>query len=277
MNSVAVKPHSLLQPYIQTYIYSSVGEFGENMVLDLCPVGHGVLTFILNEEHYLHNVHQNKNYNVRFNFTGQLNKYHLLHTSSASMIYVMFKPYGAFRLLGAAQNQFINECVGICDVMRGDIQDLCKKMEDLAHQPYDIIKLMEEWMLRQWRKNEKLNTDRIALACNQIIKSAGAMSIKNLCNEVSMSKSSLEQYFKDQVGISPKMFSRIIRFNNVHKYLKDSVGKDWQELVYQHGYFDQSHFIHDFKHFFGCTPSQFYLSNQNLATHLADFLPKTSS
>ncbi|HTN36135.1 MAG TPA: helix-turn-helix domain-containing protein [Arachidicoccus sp.] len=268
MQTMLYMPHFALRPYIQIYMHSNVGGEGQRMELDLFPVGHSVMTFILNENHFLHNTTLNKYFNVRFNFTGQLNHYHHLITSPASMIYVMFKPFGAFRLLGIPQHLLVNECVLVSDILGGVINDLCQQMEDRAHSPKDVISLLEQWLLKQLKKSEKPQTERIALACQNIIFSGGNLPINELYRLTNMSKSSLEQHFKEQVGLSLKTFSRVIRFNRVNKFLIASATKDWQELVYRYGYFDQAHFIHEFKHFFGYSPSQIHLSHQNLASHV---------
>lgn len=270
MHTRVYMPHPALQPYVQVYMHSSVGAERQRMELDLFPVGHGVLTFILDEEHFLHNTGLNKYYNVRFNFTGQLDHYHQLNTSSASMLYVMFKPFGAFQFLGIPQHLLINECMSISDILSSQINELCRKMEDHVADPLYVLKLLEEWLLKQLQKNEKLQTGRVAFACDEIMGSKGNLPISELCRVANMSKSSLEHHFKQQVGLSPKMFSRVIRFNQVNKFLKDTASTDWQELVYRYGYFDQSHFIHEFKHFFGYTPSQIHLSHQNLSGHISD-------
>lgn len=270
MRTDAYIPHPALQPYIQAYMHSAIGAAQQRMELDLHPVGHGVLAFILDEKHFLYNTQLNKYYNVRFNFTGQLDHYHHLSTSSASMLYVMFKPYGAFKLLGIPQNLLINECTSISDILSNEINELCHKMEDHVTTPLYVLKLLEDWLIEQLRKNEKLKTAGVAYACSEIMANNGNLTIKDLCNLANMSNRTLEHKFKQQIGLSPKMFSRIIRFNQVNKFLKDTATKDWQELVYKYGYFDQSHFIREFKHFFGYTPSQIHLSNENLAGHLAD-------
>jgi len=251
-------------------MHSIVGGEQERMELDLFPVGHGVLNFILNEEHFLHNTQLDKYYNVRFNFTGQLDHYHHLNVSSASMLYVMFKPYGAFQLLGIPQHLLINECTLVSDILTVEINALCRKMEDHVANPLYVLKLLEGWLIMQLQKNEKLQTGRIAFACQKIMINNGNLPIKELCSLANMSKSSLEHHFKQQVGLSPKMFSRVIRFNQVNRFLKDTSSTDWQELVYRYGYFDQSHFIHEFRHFFGYTPSQIHLSQQNLSGHVSD-------
>ena len=269
MKTIVYIPHLMLQPYIQVYMHSTVGDQYKQMELDLFPVGHGVLTFILDEEHFLYNSGQNKYYNVRFNFTGQLDHHHHLTTSSASMIYVMFKPFGAFKILGIPQQLLLNECSLISDMLGAQINTLCKRMEDSAAKPLNVLKLLEDWFITQLKKNSNLNTNRIEHACQQIMNNSGNLPIKDLYDLANMSKSSLEHHFKEQVGISPKMFSRVVRFNQVNKFLKDTATSDWQEIIYRYGYFDQSHFIHEFKHFFGYTPSQIHLSRENLSGHVS--------
>ncbi|TKC07453.1 helix-turn-helix transcriptional regulator [Pedobacter frigoris] len=271
MHTIVYIPHPVLQPYVQVYMHSSVGgqREREQMELDLFPVGHGVLTFILDEEHFLYNSERNKYYNVRFNFTGQLDRHHHLTTSSASMIYAMFKPFGAFKILGIPQQLLLNECTLISDMLGSQINTLCRRMEDDADDPIYVLKLLEDWLIGQLKKNESLNTDRIAHACHQIMIHNGNLPIMDLYSLSNMSKSSLEHHFKEQVGLSPKMFSRVVRFNQVNKFLKDTATSDWQEIIYRYGYFDQSHFIHEFKHFFGYTPSQIHMSSENLSGHVS--------
>ncbi|MFZ4262137.1 helix-turn-helix domain-containing protein [Sphingobacterium sp. HJSM2_6] len=275
MNTIVYLPHPLLQPYIQVYMHSNVGNQRQEMELDLFPVGYGVLTFILDEDHFLYNSERKKYYNVRFNFTGQLDCHHHLTTSSASMIYVLFKPFGAFKLLGIPQNLLLNECTLISDLLGNHIHALCRKMEDHALHPDTVLTLLEHWLIDQLRINASLNTDKIAHACHEIVKHQGNLPIMNLYSLSNMSKSSLEQHFKEQVGLSPKTFSRVIRFNLVNKYLKDSASSDWQEIIYRYGYFDQAHFIHEFKHFYGYTPSQVHRSLENLSGHVTSLAGST--
>jgi AraC-like DNA-binding protein len=276
MKSISVIPHTSLQPFIQTYIFMSVGPKGAPLELDLCPLGHCVLSFVLDGNHFIHNASLGKDYSIRFNFTGQLSKYHLLRTTAASMVYVIFKPHGVYRLLGVPQHQLADDCTAMSDMLNKEVYDLCKRMEDHEEQPFEVIRLLEEWLLGQWQKNYKLNTDRIAFACTEISRHAGALSIKEVCGLTNMSKSSLENYFKEQVGLTPKLYSRVIRFNEIHRRISNSVEQDWQEIVFLYGYFDQAHFIHEFKHFFGHTPSRIYQGNQNISTHVSEYLPDTS-
>ncbi|WP_270090640.1 helix-turn-helix domain-containing protein [Sphingobacterium sp. SYP-B4668] len=270
MQSQSYLPHESLRPYVQCFVYSCVGDPNDVGLqeLDLFPVGYSLMAFILKESHQLFNFGTNKSYDVRFNFTGQLDRYHHLLASSSSMIYVLFKPHGAYQLLGIPQHLLKNECTSLFDLMGSSIHEIFSKMEDQAHSPKAVIALLEQWLLQQFHRHRHLDTNRIRLVCEEIILHKGKLSIQELNSTCGMSKSSMEHYFKEQVGLSPKVYSRIVRFNQLNRFLRAGATTDWMEIVDRYGYFDQSHFIHEFKHFFGYSPSQMHLSYQNLAEHI---------
>jgi AraC-like DNA-binding protein len=59
----------------------------------------------------------------------------------------------------------------------------------------------------------------------------------------------------ERLGLSPKVYSRMIRFSHAYKYKESSPHTSWTEIAHRCGYFDQMHFIRDFKAFAGFTPS----------------------
>jgi AraC-like DNA-binding protein len=74
----------------------------------------------------------------------------------------------------------------------------------------------------------------------------------------------MENLFKKWVGLSPKFYSRIVRFN----YIFDLVQKNkynWNDLAYEAAFYDQSHFIRSFKNFTGENPTDYSFNEQNLA------------
>jgi AraC-like DNA-binding protein len=63
------------------------------------------------------------------------------------------------------------------------------------------------------------------------------------------------EIFRNQVGLTPKVFCRIKRFHQVLDSLDSASGIDWSEIAISCGYFDQAHFIHDFRAFSGINPT----------------------
>jgi methylphosphotriester-DNA--protein-cysteine methyltransferase len=93
-------------------------------------------------------------------------------------------------------------------------------------------------------------------AINLIVSSNGTLRINELSQRLYISQSPLEKRFRKIVGATPKKFSSIIRINSV---INNPVpNNSLTELGYASGYFDQSHFIKDFKTFTGQTPEQFF-------------------
>jgi len=67
----------------------------------------------------------------------------------------------------------------------------------------------------------------------------------------------MNRIFKKEIGICPKKYLEIVRFNRVCKLLYKFQEIDWTELAYLCGYYDQSHFIHDFKSIMKCSPEKY--------------------
>jgi AraC-like DNA-binding protein len=89
-------------------------------------------------------------------------------------------------------------------------------------------------------------------------------SVKALADESFLSVRQLERRFKELSGFSPKLFLRIRRFNSV---LNRSFGDNsLVQIAYECGYYDQSHFIHDFQKFSGCNPKDYFRPETMAAT-----------
>jgi AraC-like DNA-binding protein len=102
-----------------------------------------------------------------------------------------------------------------------------------------------------------------ALARSSIMKSAqhmlrhkGAISIDVLANHTAHSVRQYERRFADEMGLSPKLFARITRFQMALDARRISPGRNWLGVAHEFGYFDQMHMIRDFKNLGGCAPSQ---------------------
>lgn len=130
--------------------------------------------------------------------------------------------------------------------------------EQLWHAANDKqrISIVEKFLIQQVRDTE---IDRLVHQALTKIKSAnGNLRIKNLLADLPISRDSFEKRFRRATGTSPKQFANIIRLRNViNTYSPD---KSLTETAYAAGYFDQAHFIKDFKSFTGCTPTVFFES-----------------
>lgn len=119
------------------------------------------------------------------------------------------------------------------------------------------IAIISHFLAKQFTaKKERLDftvRDTIQL----ILDSNGLLPIGVLCKTVGLNERTLERKFVNEVGVSPKQFSKIIQFQQSFEQLTGQDFKKLTDIVYQNGFADQSHFIKVFKAFTGKTPKHF--------------------
>jgi len=118
-----------------------------------------------------------------------------------------------------------------------------------------MINRTENYLLNSLRSN-KIDLSYINHAADLIRKTKN-IKIEDLTKRVFISQRQLEREFKDKFGISPKHYLRITRINEVLRLLNDNQAIDLTSVAYYCGYFDQAHFINDFKKITGKNPSIF--------------------
>ena len=133
-----------------------------------------------------------------------------------------------------------------------------------ADSPDDIskIKIIESFLLRHIRIKSLHHSYFIKSCINEIRYTTGMSLPYKSLEKFSLSERSLQRIFKEGVGLSPKQFAEIVKFENCISLLQS--GKSLTDICYEAGYYDQPHFIRAFKHFTGITPSQFSTLDCNM-------------
>jgi AraC-like DNA-binding protein len=106
----------------------------------------------------------------------------------------------------------------------------------------------------------KLYHPAVFSSINYIIESKGTVTVDTLSKSHFLSTRQFERTFKEYAGFAPKLYSRIIRFQSaINEYTNKSL--TLTQIALKCGYYDQSHFIHDFKEFSGYHPKSFFGGN----------------
>ncbi len=178
---------------------------------------------------------------------------------------VSFFSHALHALFKVDANELINEMPAI--------QLLCKA--EIHHQLETASShLARVQLLSQYFYEKIYSNHRQELLINHLIQSDSInykSHLRDIPKNFAVSERQLERKFKTSVGISPKKFQRIIRFEKSLQLLQ---GADYSELTaiaYQLQYTDQSHFIKDFKTFSGMTPYEF-VKNQTLGSESSSFI-----
>jgi AraC-like DNA-binding protein len=116
-------------------------------------------------------------------------------------------------------------------------------------------KVLEEFLLQR-AILRKYDLELIQTAAKLLHHTKGECRIADLADYCQVSVRQLERGFRRVIGTSPKVFARTVRFEQAQRRLMFDPDADLTQLAYECGYFDQAHFIKDFKAFAGKTPSE---------------------
>ena len=174
-------------------------------------------------------------------------------------ISVRFFPWGAYHFFDKPIKDVVDNTYSLKEVYPDSIDRVLNELKNSNSEQLKV-KLIESFLLDQFNKHER-NDKTLDQAIKELRNSGGAISIDELCEKFDLSRRSLERNFLNSIGTTPKVFSRVCRFLNLCHNLKDFEGKNLTELTYDCGYFDQSHFIKEFKSFSGFTPKEYFKQN----------------
>ena len=134
-----------------------------------------------------------------------------------------------------------------------DVNDLTERLL-YAETNVERIRIVEEVLVSKLKRN--IIDPLVLHAAQQIKSNQGNTRINELIETLNISRDAFEKRFRQTIGTTPKQFSNITRIRSLIDRAKDH--KTLTELAYSYGYFDQSHFIKDFKLFTGQAPSHFF-------------------
>jgi AraC-like DNA-binding protein len=175
-------------------------------------------------------------------------------------VLVFFHETGAAYFFREPMNELFGESVALENfVGKSLINEIEERLSEAETHPARIH-IIEQFLMARL---QPIQTDTLVQSAIQQIQLAkGNIRISELAKQLYTSKSPLEKRFRKIVGASPKKFASIVRFNAL---LKDyNLEKSLTELGYEAGYFDQAHFIHDFKVFTGETPEGYFAKKSDL-------------
>ncbi len=116
--------------------------------------------------------------------------------------------------------------------------------------------IAENYLLKKFHTKLIVNPF-IEFAVNKIVSSPHQISMEEIAGKVGYSQKHLIKLFKDNVGLTPKGFLKVIRFQKAIEEIAAAKEINWTGIAYESGYYDQAHFINDFKIFSGFTPQQY--------------------
>jgi AraC-like DNA-binding protein len=186
-----------------------------------------------------------------------------------SVMGIHFKPGGAFPFFELPADELRNQHVSLKDLWGAEAGLLRERLLE-APTPEMKFQVLEECLVAQTSKPmERHRAVNQALSLFRNIHTAPAMA--DLSDQIGISSRRLIQLFSNEVGLTPKLFCRVRRFQQVLQTLRTGTEFDWAEIAADCGYYDQAHFIHDFKAFSGINPTTYWLQKTEHLNHVPIF------
>jgi AraC-like DNA-binding protein len=167
---------------------------------------------------------------------------------------VRLRPAGAFSLFGVPLHELTGATLDLHDLIGSEARRLAERLDEAGSDKARLL-LLGRWIVDRLARCP--NTDPcVAYAVSEIERAGGKVPIANILKRIDASPKRFTSLFEEQVGVKPKLFSRIVRFRGLAAALR--AGADsFSQMALAHGYYDQSHMNADFKEFAGMSPGRF--------------------
>lgn len=172
-----------------------------------------------------------------------------------------FKPNGFTKIFGIPASQLSNSIFPAHDIIGSSITRLHEKLLH-ASSSAQIVRLADDFLLNilKGKKISYINNG-ISKISNYLLTHRSTFTIPQYAYEANMSLRNFERIFREQVGIAPKLFCRLLRFNAAFQYKICQPKITWNEIAIEFGYSDTMHLIKEFKQFTNSSPAN--LINEN--------------
>ena len=245
-----IQPSELLAPYIRHYwtLDASASQEPQRII----PTG--CMQLVLHRGSRLLSVSKQSLQPSAF-LCGQGTTYSdLAQTGSVSMVVVVFQPFGARAFFDIPMNELSGQNVGFDELNDPLLNELYEKVaaeSDAASCVWQI----EQALLQRLRRFTDYSHKRLLAVVGQVNRSS-SVSAAALAETACLSYRQFNRMFSSYVGVAPKEFLRVVRFQRALYYLQHNPSISFTQLAYACGFYDQPHMVREFQSLSGLTPGQ---------------------
>jgi AraC-like DNA-binding protein len=176
------------------------------------------------------------------------------HPDRCDTLGIVLRPAGAFALLRRSLWEVVGLTMDARDLLGPEVDELAERCAE-THDPDVRFALVARWL---WERiaRAKAPDPAIAWMAAQIEASAGELRVGALQKETGLSKASVIERFRAQIGVRPKLYARLVRFRRVLDCLQRG-GLALVDVALEAGYYDQAHLSVEFREFAGLSPTAF--------------------
>ena len=250
------EPHPDLEALVKFYWTLEVPYDPNNQKQKIIPDGciemtfnfrDGIKRYISDDEYVVH---------PRSMVMGQRTKsYFIEPVGHVDSFAICFYPHGFANFVNTPLKDLVDMEVPVKDLFGAVRSDELEEKMIQATDAQQRIKIIEDFLLKILHDSTTIE-NIVKTTVDALITSKGTSSINTILKDDLAKRRKLERNFKKQIGISPKQLWKVIRLHTALKMLLNK-NENLTSIAYESEYFDQAHFIKDFKEFTGVTPKEF--------------------
>ncbi|MDZ7757759.1 AraC family transcriptional regulator [Rhodohalobacter sp.] len=166
-------------------------------------------------------------------------------------VMIGFQPGGLFRFLGIPMTEIFDDGIDGFQILDKEISNLIDELREIE-QPEEVNARVQMYLLKKMQSTRDiLPFDR---ALRKLQKAGNLYTMDDIARDACLSLRQFQRKCHERLGMNPKLYARIARFSKAYSMFEANQQLTWSHISHQCGYFDQMHFIKDFKEFTGVTP-----------------------
>lgn len=268
MNYQTLQPHSDLAALVKCYWTLEIPAQMEAPKQRIVPDGCIEMAFILGDDIKRYTSDTDFIIQPRAMVLGQITKpFFIEPTGYVNSFAIRFYPYGFANFIKTPIKALADKETPISSLFdKKEAEALTQKIVT-ASKTEKRIEIVEDFLLRRLKDTSTI--DRIVKSTiDTLLLTKGSTSIDAIVKDQSTRRRSLERKFSKQVGISPKRLGKVIRLQAALKMMLHKQPENLTQIAYESEYYDQAHFIKDFKEFTGTNPREFLSDDQMILSSL---------
>jgi AraC-like DNA-binding protein len=263
------KPSAFLSPFIKYYwsleSSASEGDVKERVI----PTGNVELMFHFKNSFKVEKSNRATEKQPRYFVGGISSSYADVSTcGDAGMIAVTFYPAGACNFFRLPMYELTDNKISLESIYASHFGKIYNRLEEESPLHAKIL-IIEEFLKSIFCPVAHCDSSLLNEAILLINQSGGQLNASSLAGKLSVSQKSLERKFSYLLGKTPKQFAKIVRFQHALINFSDLSERSFTQLAMDNGYYDQPHFINDFKTFTGFSPREYFATHSCNSNYLS--------
>ena len=165
---------------------------------------------------------------------------------------IVFQPAGVFRLFSIPAEELTNNDFDGEAVLGRSFGELARRLGDVLSFS-DRVRVANEYLCG--RRSAVESVGAVAHTASQVLRSGGCVRVSALAHAAGLSVRQFERRFRHEIGIGPKLYARIVRFEAALRRKAAAPKMHWTDIAQDLGYHDQMHMVHDFNRLSGDSPT----------------------